>query len=144
MTLIICSQIFHLFGDFSFIFNESKPSTVWATLTFWVMNVASTATILTDYHAISFRVEDPLIHFNPPDTLLTVQVIKLQLSFLSRRPGRPYCILGDQKLCSFQSQLFLFLMFGTCPILINSRFSKITWSTSSPQIKHFHPQKDSK
>jgi hypothetical protein len=31
------------------------------------------------------------------------------------------------------SNLFLFLMFGTIPVLINSRFSKITWSIYSPQ-----------
>ena len=36
---------------------------------------------------------------------------------------------------------FLSLVFGSRPILINCRFSKMTWSTISPQITHFHPQK---
>jgi len=52
-----------LFGTVLLLDYESKPSTLWTTLTFLVFNVASTVTVLTDCHAISFRVEDPLFHF---------------------------------------------------------------------------------
>jgi hypothetical protein len=41
------------------------------------LNVASTVTIFTDYHAISSRVEDFLVHFSPREKLLATKVVKL-------------------------------------------------------------------
>jgi hypothetical protein len=69
--------------SFSFLLNKPKASALWTTLTFWVLNVAGTVTVLTDYHAISSRVEDPLVLFSPLDKLLAFR--SLSFGYASSR-----------------------------------------------------------
>jgi hypothetical protein len=63
---------------FRFILNKPKASALWTTLTSWVLYEASTVTVLTDYHAIPFRVEGSFVRFLPPAKLLAIRVVKLQ------------------------------------------------------------------
>jgi len=43
---------------FHSLFNEPKASTLWATLTFWVLNKSIAITTRTDFHIISSRVKN--------------------------------------------------------------------------------------
>jgi hypothetical protein len=69
-TLSATGESIHIL--FRFLLNKLKASTLWTTLTFWVINIASTVTVLIDYHIVSSRVEDPLVHFSSLEKLLAM------------------------------------------------------------------------
>ena len=73
---------------FRFILNKAKASALWTTLTSWVLNVATTVTVLTDYHAIPFRVKDSFVHFLAPAKLLAIRVVGVQLNLILQRPRK--------------------------------------------------------